>query len=196
MKKRHLFSQLTKQFSDYGTWREGVIRAGREVLRDAKKIIFLCHDGKLKEAERALSALARRVRSSEARLMKPISSAARSLYGEGSWRAAVEEYLEAWFFYHIVVRRAVVEPIGVHAPAEVYIGALADATGEVSRNAVMRGASRDLATLKEYRALVASIVAFMTPLYLTGFERQKFDQAKKNLRQIETILYDVTIRTT
>jgi hypothetical protein len=38
------------------------------------------------------------------------------------------------------------------------------------------------------------VVENLLRLDLTGYLRQKFDQAKKNLRQLEQILYDLRLR--
>ena len=35
---------------------------------------------------------------------------------------------------------------------------------------------------------------FMLKLYMTGHGRQKFDDAKRNLKRLEGILYDISIR--
>lgn len=191
-----LFSRIAKEYAAYDAWREQVIKASRDVLRASKQIIFLCHEGKLAEAGAQLARTTKLAASLEKQFNRSVSGKRFSADQEGSWAAACEEYLEAWFFYHILRDKKIIEPKGIDAPAEVLLGALADCTGEIVRNAMMRGAERDVKTVRQYRSLVISVVAFMTPLYLTGYARQKFDAAKKNLKAIEQILYDIAIRTT
>lgn len=191
-----LFNDISKELKSYERIRGLVIKESRDYLTSAKKIIFLCHEGKLEEAKKDLGILSKALRQSEHDLHRALAKAQKSfsLYEEGSWNAAVEEYLEAWFFCQFLTTKKIVPPIGIDPPATVYLGALSDTTGEVLRSAVLKGADKDVKTLERYRKMIADIVAFMLPLYLTGQSRQKFDQAKRNLKSVEEILYEVKIR--
>lgn len=192
-----LFSAIVKEFGAYERRREQVIKESRVILREAKSIIFLCHEGKQQEANDRLQKLSKLVRTTEAELQKPLvpRQGAFPLYSEGSWSAGAEEYLEAYFFTTFLkTKKLGAVPAQIHPKAEVLLGALADFTGEVLRAAVLSGADKDVRTIQRYRSIIAEVVAFMLPLYLTGQSRQKFDQAKKNLKRIEEILYEVKIR--
>ena len=177
--------------------RESIIREGRDVLRESKKIIFLCHEHKVSEAHTRLTKLFKEVKDAERKFSRPLfpASGPYPLYSDGSWCAAVEEFLEAWFVYHFLKNNKIVEPRGISPKAEVYIGALADSTGELVRLAVLKGAEKDGKAIEHYRKLIAQVVKFMLPLHLVGSNRQKFDQAKRNLKRVEEILYEVKIRT-
>ncbi len=190
-----LFTDISKELKEYEKARESVIRVSREYLTASKSIIFLCHENKLDEALRQLSLLTKNMIASERDLKKALLKAQKtfSLYEEGSWNSAVEEYLEAWFFCQFLKIGKLAAP-KINPPAHIYIGALSDFTGEVVRRAVLKGADKDVKTLEKYRKVIAEVVAFMMPLYLTGQNRQKFDQAKRNLKSVEEILYEVKIR--
>ncbi len=191
-----LFTSIASELEASEARRELVIKASREILRDAKKIIFLCHEGNLTEANKQLAVVTVAIVRSEKSFKSKLGKGAPvSLYREGSWNAAIEEYLEAWFFCNFLSSNKLVEPAIAGIPAEVSVGALSDFTGEVVRVAVMRGASKDKKVLAQFRKVVADIVAFMLPLYLSGQNRMKFDQAKRNLKRIEEIIYEVNIRT-
>lgn len=191
-----LFSSIIRELGAYERRRERVIKESRIILREAKSIIFLCHEGKQKEAVERLRKLSKLVRTAEAELQKPLlpRQSVFPLYMEGSWSAGVEEYLEAYFFTTFLKTKKIGVVTGLHPKAEVLLGALSDFTGEVLRAAVLSGADKDVQTIQRYRSIIADVVAFMLPLYLTGQPRQKFDQAKKNLKRIEEILYEVKIR--
>jgi len=62
------------------------------------------------------------------------------------------------------------------------------------RLSVMAGAAKDSKILARYKKIVAEVVGFLLPLYLTGGSRQKADQAKRNLKRLEEIIYEVRIR--
>lgn len=190
-----LFNDIARELKSYEKAREAVIKVSREYLTASKSVIFLCHENKLDEALKQLSLVTKNMVVSERDLKKALLKAQKtfSLYEEGSWNAAVEEYLEAWFFCQFLKTGKLVVP-KLNPPATVYLGALSDFTGEVVRRAVLKGADKDVKSLNKYRNIIAEIVAFMMPLYLTGQQRQKFDQAKRNLKSVEEILYEVKIR--
>ena len=192
----NLLQSIARELDAQLDRRDAIVKEGRDILREAKKIIFLCHDGKLSEARKRLSTLHRDVRATEAKFSRPLfpRGALFPLYSEGSWCASVEEFLEAWFVYHFLTQKKIVEPTGLKPKAEVYVGALADSTGELVRLAVLMGAARDAVALQLYRKLILQVVTFMLPLHLTSQSRQKFDQAKRNLKRVEEIIYEVKIR--
>ncbi len=190
-----LFTDISRELRAYEKARESVIKVSRDYLTASKGIIFLCHENKLAEALQQLTLVTKNMIASERDLKKALLKAQKtfSLYEEGSWNAAVEEYLEAWFFVQFLKTGKLMVP-KINPPAHVYLGALADFTGEVVRRSVLKGADKDVRTLEKYRKVIADVVAFMMPLYLTGQSRQKFDQAKRNLKSVEEILYEVKIR--
>jgi len=192
-----LFTHIATELTAYEKRRESVIRSSRDILRDAKSIIFLSHEGKLDEATAKLEQVSKRVKQLETDFVKPLRKGMPKfpLYQEGSWCAAAEEYLEAWFFVQFLSGKAMKEPAGISPKPEVFIGALADFTGEVLRAAVLTGARKDVKSLRRYRRVIIDVVGFLLPLYLTGQSRMKLDQAKKNLKRIEEIIYEVEIRT-
>jgi predicted translin family RNA/ssDNA-binding protein len=71
---------------------------------------------------------------------------------------------------------------------------LADLTGELVRQAVLQSTRKSYQNIEKYREISEEIVGFMLKLYLTGSSRQKFDEAKRNLKRLEEILYDLSLR--
>jgi len=190
-----LFNTIAQQVTAYDQRREAVIKASREILRTAKQTIFMLHEGNVEKAEKQLDALTKRAIKQEKQFAKPVRYAkAFDPYGEGSWNAGIEEYLEAYFLYAVLKRKSLVLPQGISAPAHVIIGALCDMTGELVRVAVIRGSKKDVKEIERLRKVAATVVEHLLPLHLTGNSRQKFDAAKRNLKRLEEIVYEVNIR--
>ena len=191
-----LYSYVSKEYHAYDKRRDDIIRASRDVLRNAKKIIFLCHEGKLIEAEKMLNSSTVNIVKLEAKFSKPLSSHSKNFnaYSEGSWSAGVEEYLEALFFFAILKNKKLTLPKSIMPSAPVVVGALSDMTGELVRVSVNRGAKKAYDDLEYFRKVTAEVVKQLLPLHLTGQSRQKFDSAKRNLKRIEEIIYEVNIR--
>ena len=190
-----LFTDIARELSAYEDRRDKVIRVSRDHLREAKRIIFLCHEGKINEANSRLKTLTGALKKDGQIFSKSLKGSKDRFMvtHEGSWAAALEEYAESFFLVNVLLKKKLVEPV-IRIPGDILIGGLADMTGELARLSVMSGAARDLKAVAAYKKIVAEVIAFMVPLYVTGSNRQKVDQAKKNLKRIEEIVYEVTIR--
>lgn len=184
-----LFARLRQEVKNRLRHRDTTVKISRDILQASKQVIFLCHEGRL-------DAAAVELRQAQGQVQAVMKKLGRKydLTGDGAWLAALEEYLEAWFLYNFLRQRKLVEPKGITAPAETYIGALADFTGEIVRLAVMGGAAKDTTALARYKKVTAEVIGFLLSLYLTGQSRQKADQAKRNLKRLEEIIYEVKIR--
>lgn len=191
-----LFNNLSRELKAREERRELVIKTSREILRESKRIIFLCHEGADAEVKKAILNLKERIIKESARLSKPLVSRGPDFFleSEGVWAASQEEFLEAWFLYQVASRQKLSLPSQLSASPETIVGGLSDLTGELLRQVVLRATERDLKTVKRLHGISVSIIKELLPLYLTGQGRMKFDSAKRNLKRIEEILYEVTIR--
>ena len=169
--------------------RNEIINASRQILQESKKAIFALHGGNNQQAAKSLG-------QAELILKKLNQSCNKNnrLRFEGSYKAALEEYVEAKTFSQVLAGKSLdklsVESIG----PEEYINGIADLTGELVRQAVLRATKGDYQVLEQYRLFTEEIVGFLLTLYLTGQSRQKFDDAKRNLKRLEQIIYEVRLR--
>jgi predicted translin family RNA/ssDNA-binding protein len=183
------FQTLRTRYANSQRERRALIHAGSETQSRAKRAIFALHRGDIREAERLLQ--------EAAALLKTMAAKARrfpELEDEGSYRAALEEYVEAVLFSQYVTTGHLRK--GGHPAMEPYIffGALSDATGEMVRYATVEATRGNFEKVARAHETVEMVVGFLLELDLTGSLRQKFDQAKRNLRSLEEILYDVRLK--
>jgi predicted translin family RNA/ssDNA-binding protein len=115
------------------------------------------------------------------------------LTGEGMLRAAFEEYAEAYMYNEAMTGGRVGRVPELPADPEIYLGALSDLTGEMTRSCVLAATDRKKDEVKRLSASVREAVEFMLTLNMTGNLRQKFDQAKQNLRKIEEISFTLAM---
>jgi len=166
-----------------------IINRSRDILQAAKETIFATHRQDYAAAGQHLT------RAEE--ILQDLSRTCdkgNRLRFEGSYKAALEEYVEAKFFLQVMQGKKLDEiKIGNIGPEE-YIGGLADLTGELVRQAVLQSTRKSYQNIEKYREISEEIVGFMLKLYLTGSSRQKFDEAKRNLKRLEEILYDLSLR--
>ncbi|MFA6304504.1 MAG: hypothetical protein WCV73_01580 [Patescibacteria group bacterium] len=189
MINKTFLAQIKKDLETYQAERNQIINASRDILQSSKSAIFSLHAGKNQEAAKSLSDAEGVI----AKLNKSYNKNNRLRF-EGSYKASLEEYVEAKTFYQFISGKTLNKlPIASIGPEE-YINGLTDLTGELVRQAVLQATKGNYQVLENYRAFTQEIVGFMLNLYLTGSSRQKFDDAKRNLKRLEQIIYEVKLR--
>ena len=77
---------------------------------------------------------------------------------------------------------------------ETYIGAICDFTGELVRKAVAMATAGKFKKVEKYKKVVEDVMGELIKFDMTGKLRTKYDDAKRNLRKIEEICYDIAIK--
>ena len=189
MKRPSVFTQVQKKYQAQSQARRELIAKANDALSKSKRAIFSLHRNDLKEAHELLAHAAKQFDSIEKTFR-----AIPELKEEGSYRAALEEYAEARLFEGYLKTKKIValEP-RVNEPS-IYLAGLSDATGEMVRYATRQVTLGNPEVVADVQEVVAMVIEFMLDLDLTGYLRNKFDQAKKNLSHLEQMTYDLAIR--
>jgi predicted translin family RNA/ssDNA-binding protein len=166
-----------------------IINKSREILQASKESIFATHRLDDKKASDSIA----KAETVLKELSKKYDKGNRLRF-EGSYKAAVEEYVEAKLFGQMMAGKKIDAIKFGNIGPEEYIGGLADVTGELVRQAVLQSTKGNYKNIKVYRDFTEELVGFMMNLYMTGHSRQKFDEVKRNLKRFEGILYDISIR--
>lgn len=189
MINKNFLVKIKKELETYQQERNQIINASRDILQSSKSAIFALHRGDTKEAAKSLA----NAEAVISRLNKSYNKNNRLRF-EGSYKAGLEEYVEAKTFFQFssgkTLDKLPIESIG----PEEYINGITDLTGELVRQAVLQATKGNYKVLESYRSFTEEIVGFMLTLYLTGSSRQKFDDAKRNLKRLEQIIYEVKLR--
>jgi len=159
-----------------------------DILGASKRAVFAIQRGDSKAADTELGSARKSVGKGKAIVKKE-----SRLLGEGMWRAGLEEYTEAVLYNDAIAGRKIGIVKEVEGDPDTYLGALSDLTGELTRSAVLAATERKVKEVKRLHVLVREAVEFLLTLDLTGSHRQKFDQAKQNLRKIEEIAFNVSL---
>lgn len=183
------FAQITKNHSSFAADRRQIQAIASEVLGASKRSIFAMQRGDVKGSMLDLQKAATELKKGRIVIKKR-----KRMEHEGIWRSGLEEYAEAWMYHQVMIGGTLtaIPEIDVDE-TEVYLGALSDLTGELVRSCVLLATEHKK---KEVEKLVASIreaVAFLIKLDLSGNLRQKYDQAKQNLRKAEEIAMDLAL---
>ncbi len=189
MINKTFLSKIKKNLDTFQKERGKIIGSSREILQNSKKAIFALHAGKIKEAKLVIANAEKGLN-----LLNKTYNKDNRLRFEGSFKAAVEEYVEAKMFATVLEKKNLSELKIQNIGPEEYIGGLADLTGELVRQAVLQATNGNHQELKRYKIICEGVVEFLLTLYLTGHLRQKFDSSKRNLGRLEQIIYEVSIR--
>ncbi|MDO8584141.1 MAG: hypothetical protein Q7R83_03105 [bacterium] len=160
-----------------------------EILSGSKRAIFAFHRDDEKKAQAEL-AIAREKLAEGWGLIKKESRIAQ----EGMWRAAQEEFAEADLLSQYLADGSVNAVKDVAEDPDIFLGAVSDLTGELVRRAVLLASERKEKEVNTIFRDVQSVVDFLLQMDLTGGLRTKVDQAKQNLRKLEEIRYDLSMR--
>ena len=182
--------KLGKEYATHRTMRHKLIQVSNSAIREAKQAIFSLHRGDTKKASTQLLA----VKKIFVDLQKGLLKKHPELKLQGAYLAALEEYVEAELFYQALVDEKVGEIKGIMIGADQYLGGLADMTGELTRQAVLRATEQDYETVEKYFQITQEIVGSMIQFDLVGQLRQKYDDTKRNLKRLEGIRYDISLR--
>lgn len=189
MLNKEFFEKIRREYADYETARRELIKNSGDALAFSKQAIFALHRGDAARAE-ALLADARAI---QRRIAEKFASQPE-LVSEGSYRAMLEEFVEATLLSDFAAGEEVgpVEAPGIDADA--WLGGLLDLTGELVRRAVAAATAKNDAEVRRCHEAVEAVVGELILMNITGPLRPKYDQLKSNLRKLEEIRYDLSLR--
>lgn len=188
MINKKFIKSLQKDYQESNSERRQIISLANVILHDSKRIIFALHRGDIKKAEESFL----EIESIISKLEKKFGW--KRIYEEGSFKAGVEEYVEAKMFYFVLVGKKIDAIKGMKFSYESYLGGICDTTGELVRRAVNEAAQGNMKEVEKINDIINEIMAELVEFDMTGYLRTKYDQARGNLRKIEQVRYEVKLR--
>lgn len=189
MLDKKFFQEVRVELLNYAQKRREVIKFAGDAQFLAKKTIFSLQGGDIKEAKKILN--------ESKKILTGLSKKYRAtadLFDEGSFKAALEEYIEAELFLSFVENKNITKIKDLKVDSNVYIGGLCDVPGEILRFAIKSATERNMAEVKRCYKVAEEIINELIDMNLTGYNRQKFDQAKQALNKIQQVVYEVSLK--
>ncbi len=181
------FTQLQNAIKTYDTEREKLIKKSREVLKLSKQVIYAVHRDELKNAV----TLIKQLDKTKKELEKIAKYSTKMLY-EGSYKIAVQEYVEAILYYQFIKTGKLQS---LQTQPEHYILGLADLPGELVRKAVFLAGKGEVAKVGKIRDIVDMIYGELLKFDFRDNEvRRKVDGIKYDLRKLEDLMLDLKLR--
>ncbi|MEK9152764.1 MAG: hypothetical protein AAB692_05350 [Patescibacteria group bacterium] len=189
MLDKNFFASLKERYHAHERGRREVIGLSAAAQSASKRAIFASHRDDSSGADRLLSEAADALKK-----VRTLFDGRAELADEGSYRAALEEYAEAKLYARYLASGDVGALDDENIDYEIYLGGLSDLTGELVRRQMRAATDGNLDQVRKIKDMVEEIVVQLMDMDLTGYLRNKFDQAKNSLRRAEEVLYEVTLR--
>ncbi|KKQ79396.1 MAG: hypothetical protein UT02_C0037G0007 [Parcubacteria group bacterium GW2011_GWC2_38_7] len=189
MLDKKFWDKVFKEQANFDVSRRKIIAESAAALHGSKLTIFALHRDDLAEAKTKLDEAKKGLQSLDKRFGKDFR-----LRMEGSWKAGVEEFVEAKLFYDFCTSGKITGIKDLSVEADEYIGGMSDLTGEILRKMIIWATQKEDKKLKPSAEVIGDVVHVLMQQNLGGYLRTKFDQAKKNQRKCEEVLYDISLR--
>lgn len=188
MISKNLIKNLKQELETAGKVRSKIVSQTHGLGREAKHVGFKLQRGEFKEASAVLKDLESKIKA----LVKEAEKF--GLRNEGSLKAVAEEYLESLYLLYVLQNKPLPAKLPFKVSAEEQLGALADLTGELVRSAVLEATKGNFKRIASYRNATEELFGVLLQMDLHGILRQKRDDARRNLKRLEEILYDVSLK--
>lgn len=189
MINRQLFIKLKNDYQKYTESRRKIIHLADTVLSKSKQAIFSLHRDEIKQAKINLTEAEKLLKNIEKYVVKN-----SSLDDIGAYKAALEEYIEAKLFWQSLCLGKIEAIQKINLSFHDYLAGICDLTGELLRKIVLLATAGKYEQVKRLKELMTDILAELIKFDLTGYLRNKYDEAKRNLKKAEEILYEIKIR--
>ncbi|MBU0660638.1 hypothetical protein KKG22_00490 [Patescibacteria group bacterium] len=181
--------KIQKDLHEFAEIRLELIKNCGDALHISKRAIFDMHRGDLNEAKEKISKAEKILKN----IYKKYSRN-KKVFEEGSYKAAVEEYVEASLFYQFIKTGKIGKVISFSVESEVYLAGLCDVPGELYRYAIRSASEKDYEMVEKCVLGAEEIIGELIEFDFTKYLRVKFDQAKQARNKLEIVQYELSLR--
>lgn len=189
MLNKKYFAKIRQSLLSYAEKRREVIKLAGDAQHAAKRAIFALQRDDAATAEKCLAEAKKNLHDLNKKFPQD-----KHLFDEGSYKAALEEYTEAVLFKQFLDGKDVGEVPDLAISPDTYVSGLCDVPGEIVRYAVKSATERKFDLVKRCSEAAEAIIAELVDMDLTGYNRQKFDQAKQSFNRLQQIVYEVSLK--
>lgn len=189
MLNKKLFQKLLSDYQSYDRLRDEAQKICRVVLRHSKQAIFALHRDEIKKAKEILDGAEQLFLN-----LEKLQEKHKKLSFEGFFYEAAEEFVEAKMFHEFLTSDEVNFKSKIKLLHDQYLGGICDLTGEILRKAVAAATNSEFKKISLYQKTISEILGELIKFDLVGKLRPKYDEAKRNLKKMEEIMYDVRMR--
>jgi len=181
-------NEMKAEMANFDLNREKVIKKARDVIKLSKKIIYSIHRNNIDEG------LIKEIKKEKEELEKYIKKN-KGLYYEGSFKVAIQEYVEAMLYYGFVKSKKVFSRKELEVQSYYYLLGLCDLSGELVRRAIHSATAGKYKDVEVIRNLVDDIYGTLLEFNIRENElRKKFDSIKYDIKKLDDLNYDLKVK--
>ena len=186
MLNKNEFKKIRNELHNLDLVREQVIQASREIINLSKQIIYATQRYDLKNADSAIKIIKEKIKE-----LREINIMTDTNINS----VAFQEFVEAISFYEFVKNKRIPTKASLDVSAEDYLSGICDLTGELVRKAIYDVIHKKFDEAERIKELVHDIYGEFLKLHLRNGElRKKSDSIKWNLKKLEEVMYDISMR--
>lgn len=183
------FKQVREELLAYAEKRREVIKIAGDAQHLAKKATFAMQRDQVDEGKDCLKRSLDLLQEIVKKFPKE-----EGFLDEGSFKAALEEHIEARLFVQFLEKTPLDQITDLPVDSDAFISGLCDVPGEIVRYAIKSATERKFDVVKYCYEAAEAIINELIDMDLTGYHRQKFDQAKQALHRMQQIVYEVSLK--
>ena len=184
------FSDMVREFNEFDELREGLIRKSRDVVKLSKQIIYCIHRNELDSAKGLCDKIAAEIKD-----LDKIALKSPELLYSGSYKVAVQEFVEALCYYRFVAEGRVPSRSELGVSSDFYLLGLCDLSGELVRNAINKASKGEYAAVETIKDLVVEIFERLMMFDFRNSElRSKFDGLKYDVKKLEDVVFQIKLK--
>ncbi len=161
-----------------------------KIRTSSKQITALLRRNNIKHARELFVEIAR-----DWRAINKAASDSHDLLSLSCYKEAAEEYVEALAYWSFLAGVDLSIPEFVRVDADGVISGICDFTGELVRRAITEAGEENIDKIITYRKITEDIVEELTKIRLGKKMRSKYDDAERNLKKLEDVIYDIKMKT-
>jgi translin len=181
------FQKLQEKIHTYDSERERLIKKSRDVLKLSKQVIYAVHRDEINAAAKLVKQI-----ESEKNILDGIAQHSKKMLAEGSYKVAIQEYVEAILYYNFIKTGKLVD---LKVAPDHFVLGLADLPGELVRKAVFLAGKGQVAKVLKIKEEVDSIYGELLKFdFRSNDIRRKVDAVKYDLRKLEDLVLDLKLK--
>ena len=184
------FQSMKSDIQKFDSIRELLIKKSRDVLKLSKQIIYAVHRSDIVTADKFVKHINKELKDLNSYVKKN-----PKMYHQGSYKVAIQEYVEALLFYGYVKENKIYTKDELKVDTDYYLLGLADISGELVRKAILDATNKNPHTALQSKELLSEIYAWLLQFEIRdGDLRKKFDSIKYDLRKLEDLCFQLALK--
>jgi predicted translin family RNA/ssDNA-binding protein len=190
------FKLLRELYEKENNEREKLIQESRIINALSKKVIYSLHRDDIQSSEQYVNEIKEKVNN----LIKSYSNTKNSY--SGSYKVAIQEYIEAMAYYYFVKKGILFETDLIYNKDKInyieiehYILGLCDLSGELVRKALNDGINGNYNNVFNIQKFLSNLFNELAQFdFRNGEIRKKVDSLRWDLRKIEEMAFSLKIK--